>query len=137
MNTFLTDQHGRMSEHCRSRAHCRICRDVESGDAFRRSIAAACEDVDGPEFECPWGVKWGEGDSFSYIGGPAPVQIPPELRDLDFFALEGRINLLADRHARLRGLGLAAEQRRIIESADCTACARNAATARLRVFLAS
>jgi len=51
------------SDHCRSHAHCRTCRDREGGHRWREQIAAHFE-TDGVDWPCPDGLPWGyEGKS--------------------------------------------------------------------------
>ena len=47
------------SEHCRSGAHCRTCRDREGGRAFRRQVARLLGQEGGPDWPCPLGKPWG------------------------------------------------------------------------------
>ena len=51
--------------HCQSHAHCRVCRNLKGGRAWRKSIAksyelpqAKPEAVDVVDFECPYGLPW-------------------------------------------------------------------------------
>ena len=44
---------------CQRRTHCAACRDLEGGRAFRESIAKRVPDLP-VDFECPYGIKWGE-----------------------------------------------------------------------------
>jgi len=59
------------------------------------------------------------------------TEIPPELLALDFDALAARIEATGDQ----TGHELVAAQRERVSHATCTPCARNAATATLRVWL--
>jgi hypothetical protein len=46
--------------HCRSGGHCRTCRDLKDGRAWRLSLAAAFALPSGtPDFACPHGRPWG------------------------------------------------------------------------------
>ena len=46
--------------HCRSGGHCRTCRDLEEGRAWRLSLAAGFALPPGaPDFACPRGKAWG------------------------------------------------------------------------------
>ena len=48
------------TRHCRSGGHCRTCRDLEGGRAWRQSLAARFELPPGaPDFACPHGKAWG------------------------------------------------------------------------------
>jgi hypothetical protein len=59
------------------------------------------------------------------------VRVPDTLLALDFAALSARIEATGD----VAGRELVAAQRERIGRATCTPCARNAATATLRVWL--
>ena len=59
------------------------------------------------------------------------VRVSPELLALDFDALAARIEATGDQ----TGHELVAAQRERVSHATCTPCARNAATATLRVWL--
>ncbi len=47
------------TNHCKSRIHCRTCRDLTAGREWRRQ---RCERYDPPEnkidFDCPFGKRW-------------------------------------------------------------------------------
>lgn len=47
---------------CRSRAHCRTCRDLTGGRAWRESLRNAAWTLpdNDPDFACPHGAAWGE-----------------------------------------------------------------------------
>ena len=48
------------TNHCRSGVHCRTCRDLERGRAWRQSLVATFRPPpDAPEFRCPHGKAWG------------------------------------------------------------------------------
>jgi len=54
--------------HCTSRAHCKVCRNLDGGRIWRQKIGKtyelpqAKEDaVDPADFECPYGVTWNSG----------------------------------------------------------------------------
>jgi hypothetical protein len=45
---------------CRSRAHCRTCRDLRGGRSWREGLAATYRLPGGaPDWTCPHGVNWG------------------------------------------------------------------------------
>jgi hypothetical protein len=46
--------------HCRRGVHCAVCRDLETGRAWRREVAERFGmPADGVDWECPLGVPWG------------------------------------------------------------------------------
>lgn len=48
------------SKACRSEQHCRTCRDLDGGRAWRGKLAAAFAlPADAPDFACPHGKGWG------------------------------------------------------------------------------
>jgi len=49
--------------HCRSRAHCRTCRNLVGGRDWRRKIAARFAVDGGEDFACPLGAAWGDWPS--------------------------------------------------------------------------
>jgi len=46
------------TNHCRSHAHCRTCRDRKGGRRWRESIVRHFK-TDGVDWPCPDGLKWG------------------------------------------------------------------------------
>jgi hypothetical protein len=64
------------SEHCGSRVHCGVCRDLEGGRGFRRSVAAGWSVPGGTEdWDCPWGIAWGQ-DERGWDAVPCPYEYP-------------------------------------------------------------
>jgi len=56
--------------HCRSGFHCRACRDLEGGRAWRESLGKAFRLPAGaPDFPCPLAHPWGYAPPA--VGGPA------------------------------------------------------------------
>jgi len=47
-----------LSDHCQTHAHCEVCRARLDGAAWRASIAAAFDGIDGRDFVCPEGRSW-------------------------------------------------------------------------------
>ena len=46
---------------CRSRLHCRTCRDLAGGRAWRLMLGRAYTlPTDAPDFACPHGLAWGD-----------------------------------------------------------------------------
>ena len=66
-----------------------------------------------------------------WMGSQERVEIPVELRALDLDALATHIEATGD----AEGIDMVARQRALIDSATCSPCARNAAEARLRIWL--
>ena len=66
--------------HCRSKRHCRKCRDKEGGRRWRLIIA---EDFDIPrvDFECPFGGEWGRPE-MATPPGPPKKEPPPTTTEL-------------------------------------------------------
>jgi len=49
------------TSHCTSRAHCKICRDLEGGRSWREDIAASFGVPDNKvDWDCPYGQSWGD-----------------------------------------------------------------------------
>lgn len=81
------------------------------------------------DFICPHGRPWGTRDA-------APrVTVPDWIKPLDMQALLEQIECMPE-PARTAGLAKWTEQSEKIEKANCRGCAVNAATSRVRVWLA-
>ncbi len=74
------------TQHCQLRVHCRACRDLDGGRAFRNSIAEHYELPPGaPDFECPLGVPWGYNPPVK--PAPPPPPCPPDATWCERFGL--------------------------------------------------
>jgi len=113
--TFFT------SDHCKSRMHCRKCRDPHNA-SFRAVVA----DVYGLtiDFECPHNMPWLDVP-------PQPRRISATLRDMDIDALVQAASQVTSTDDQQEYKAIM----RDVESATCTDCARRRAAARLRVLL--
>lgn len=63
---------------CRSGAHCRQCRDLQHGRAWRLRLAATHTlPPNAPDFDCPHGKPWGFSHApCANCGGPHPPPCP-------------------------------------------------------------
>ena len=65
--------------HCRSRAHCSVCRNKEGGRKWRDQIMKIFKDITAVDFECPHGIPWEykKGDPHPAMATKAPARPPP------------------------------------------------------------
>lgn len=64
-----------LTNHCKTKVHCKTCRSKESGRPWRTSLQKMFELPEGNvDFECPWGETWG---SSPVIPAPTPEPSKP------------------------------------------------------------
>jgi hypothetical protein len=50
-----------LTNHCKAKVHCKTCRSPQGGLNWRRSLKKMFKLPDDNEnFDCPWGVPWGD-----------------------------------------------------------------------------
>ena len=71
MSNFFVD-----SAACQSRSHCKTCRSLEGGRAFRISIGHVKKlPADAPDFACPHGIEWESSSNPTLVTGVPIMEV--------------------------------------------------------------